>query len=183
MRWQHVMVLGNIKGALSMAAVLTLPSGFPHRDRLVTIVFGVTFVTLMMQALPFGKLLKLLKVTEAAADPAFEAAKMTLVAARRGQAELDDLLAAGLVSRRDHAERRAIFQRRVIDAEVALRGQRGEAARDHVVEASLLNAEKAAVLDAARRGLISQDTASAHANKIDGALLKLSTHGHDGEEI
>ena len=183
MRWQHVMVLGNIKGALSMAAVLTLPSGFPHRDRLVTIVFGVTFVTLMMQALPFGKLLKLLKVTEAAADPAFEAAKMTLVAARRGQAELDDLLAAGLVSRRDHAERRAIFQRRVIDAEVALRGQRGEAARDHVVDASLLNAEKAAVLDAARRGLISQDTASAHANKIDGALLKLSTHGHDGEEI
>ncbi len=63
MRWQHVMVIGNIKGALSMAAVLTLPEDFPYRERLVTIVFGVTFVTLVMQALPFQRILRALKVT------------------------------------------------------------------------------------------------------------------------
>lgn len=33
-RWQHVMVFGNIKGALSMAAVLALPEDLPYRDRL-----------------------------------------------------------------------------------------------------------------------------------------------------
>jgi CPA1 family monovalent cation:H+ antiporter len=49
-KWQHVMVFGNIKGALSMAAVLALPATLPHRERLVTIVFGVTFVTLVTQA-------------------------------------------------------------------------------------------------------------------------------------
>ncbi len=38
MRWQHVMLAGNIKGALSMAAVLALPQGLAHRDRLITIV-------------------------------------------------------------------------------------------------------------------------------------------------
>lgn len=32
-RWQHVMVFGNIKGALSMAAVLALPEDLPYRDR------------------------------------------------------------------------------------------------------------------------------------------------------
>src|SRR5262245_53046743 len=47
--WQHVMVLGNIKGALSMAAVLALPADLPHRARLVNIVFGVTLVTLVTQ--------------------------------------------------------------------------------------------------------------------------------------
>ena len=41
-RWQHVMVFGNVKGALSMAAVLSLPQGIPYRDRLIAIVFGVT---------------------------------------------------------------------------------------------------------------------------------------------
>ena len=41
-RWQHVMVFGNVKGALSMAAVLALPADLPYRDRLVAIVFGVT---------------------------------------------------------------------------------------------------------------------------------------------
>ncbi|HVJ94879.1 MAG TPA: sodium:proton antiporter, partial [Labilithrix sp.] len=55
LRWQHVMVFGNIKGALSMAAVLALPASMPNRARLVTIVFGVTFVTLMLQALPFRR--------------------------------------------------------------------------------------------------------------------------------
>ncbi len=62
-RWQHVMVVGNIKGSLSMAAVLALPEALPNRDRLVTIVFGVTFVTLVTQALPFKKLLVWLGVT------------------------------------------------------------------------------------------------------------------------
>jgi CPA1 family monovalent cation:H+ antiporter len=180
MRWQHVMVLGNIKGALSMAAVLSLPADMPHRERLITIVFGVTFVTLITQALPFQRLLRLLKVTlsGSSAGAAVDAAKATLIAARRGQAELDDLLAAGLLSRKEHAERRAAFQRRIIEAEVVLRDPRGEAALDEVVEHSLLNAQKAALVDAARRGLLDAETASAHVNEIDRALMRPTDHHH-----
>ena len=46
-----------LKGALSMAAVLGLPQNVPYRDRLVAIVFGVTLVTLVTQALPFQRFL------------------------------------------------------------------------------------------------------------------------------
>ncbi|WP_437926043.1 cation:proton antiporter [Sorangium sp. So ce291] len=181
LRWQHVMLVGNIKGALSMAAVLSLPSDLPFRDRLVTIVFGVTFVTLVAQALPFARLLKFLRVATPSADAALDAAKATLIAARRGQAELDDLLAAGLVSRKEHAERRAAFQRRVIHAEAALQTPQGEAVRDHLTDLALLTAQKAAVLDAARRGLIAADTANAHANELDRAMVELPTaHEHEG---
>jgi CPA1 family monovalent cation:H+ antiporter len=178
MRWQHVMVFGNIKGALSMAAVLSLPSGMPHRDRLITIVFGVTFVTLMTQALPFQRILRLLKVafSGSPAGAPVDAAKATLIAARRGQAELDDLLAAGLVSRKDHAERRAAFQRRIIEAEVVLRDPRSEPALDAAVEHSLLNAQKAALVDAARRGLLDAETASAQVNEIDRVLMRVRDH-------
>ncbi|WP_437673540.1 cation:proton antiporter [Sorangium sp. So ce131] len=181
LRWQHVMLLGNIKGALSMAAVLSLPSDMPYRDRLVTIVFGVTFVTLAAQALPFARILRFLRVAMTTSDSVLDAAKATLIAARRGQAELDELLAAGLVSRKEHAERRAAFQRRVIGAEAALQTPQGEAVRDHLTDLALLTAQKAAVLDAARRGLIAADTANAHANELDRAMVELpTTHDHGG---
>jgi CPA1 family monovalent cation:H+ antiporter len=173
MRWQHVMVLGNIKGALSMAAVLALPQGLPYRDRFITIVFGVTFVTLMTQALPFRRILRGLGVVIGTADPEIDSAKAILVGARRGQAELTELLAAGLISRKDHAERRAGFQRQIIRAEGALRGPQGEVARDALADLALLNAQKTAVLDAARRGLIDEESATARVNELDRSLVQL----------
>jgi monovalent cation:H+ antiporter, CPA1 family len=177
LRWQHVMVLGNIKGALSMAAVLALPADLPYRSRLVTIVFGVTFATLVMQALPLRRLLRFLKVTLAASDLPVDAARATLVAARRGLAELEELLEAGLISRKENSRRRASFQRLVIDAEEVLRGPLGEAARDQIVDYSLLQAQKSAVLDAARKGLISVEAADAQVSAFDQALMKLSKEG------
>jgi CPA1 family monovalent cation:H+ antiporter len=176
MRWQHVMVFGNIKGALSMAAVLALPANLPHRDRLVAIVFGVTFVTLVTQALPFRKILVWLGVVSAGAERQIDAAKATLIGARRAQKELEELIEAGLISRKDHAERFAGYQRQVIEAERQLRGPKGEIARDHLADLALLTAQKSAVLDAARRGLISLEVAEAQVSEFDRALLDSTRH-------
>ena len=182
MRWQHVMVLGNIKGALSMAAVLALPAGLPHRERFVTIVFGVTFVTLLTQALPFRGILKRLGVASASKSPEIDRAKATLVEARRGQAELGELLEAGLISRRDHAERRATFQRQIIEAERALRGPAGTIARDALADVAILNAQKAALLEAGRRSLISDEIVHHRVNAIDRELMGLSESDKEGEK-
>ena len=176
MRWQHVMVFGNIKGALSMAAVLALPKDLPHRDRLVAIVFGVTLITLVTQALPFRKFLVVLGIVNSSLDNQIDNAKATLIGARRAQKELDELLGAGLVSRKDHAERWATFQRQIIAAERKLRGPRGEIARDHIADLALLTAQKSAVLDAARRGLIGMEVAEAQAGELDRALLESTQH-------
>lgn len=177
LKWQHLFVFGNIKGALSMAAVLALPGNLPYRERLIAIVFGVTFVTLVTQGLNFRGFLVFLKLgREENRD--IDMAKAALVAARRGQIELDELLAAGLVSRKEHAERRALFQRQVIAAETALRGPSGEDVRDHMADVSLLEAQKAALLDGARRGLFSTDTAEAHVANLDRELMKLHNEGH-----
>jgi CPA1 family monovalent cation:H+ antiporter len=179
-RWQHVMVVGNIKGALSMAAVLALPADLPNRERLVLIVFGVTFVTLVTQALPFKRILGLLDVVLRPVDVGIDRAKARLIQARRGQSDLDELLASGLVSRKDHAERRAAFQRLVIEAEGVLRSPKGEEARDHVADVSLLVGRKAALLDAAQRGLISGDVVEIEVNEIDRELLRLGGEGGHG---
>lgn len=180
MRWQHVMVVGNIKGALSMAAVVALPATLPFRDRLIHIVFGVTFVTLVTQALPFKKVLQWLDVVLRPVDITIDRAQGTLIAARRGQADLEALVASGLISRRDHAERRAAFQREVIQAEEVLRRPGGEQARGHVVDASLLLGRKAAILDAGRQGLVTPDVVSAMVEEIDRKLMHIteSEEGH-----
>ena len=161
LRWQHVMVFGNIKGALSMAAVLALPAGLPYRARLVTIVFGVTFVTLVTQALPF-------RAVPARAQGHARRARRRR-STRRGHADRGAARPGGArraargrarSRAREHAERRAAFQRVVIDAEAQLRTPGG--GRGATIASStraLLHAQKAALLDAARRGLVGSETA------------------------
>lgn len=169
-RWQHVMVFGNVKGALSMAAVLALPEPTPYRDRLIAIVFGVTLVTLLTQALPFRRFLTWLGVAGQIESREIDESRAVLISARRAQLELDQLLAAGLVSRPDHAERRAAFQRAIIEAERTLRGAGVRSHRDVVLPA-VLAAQKAALLDAARRGLITERTAGEHVAALDEQIL------------
>lgn len=172
LRWQHVMMLGNIKGALSMAAVLALPQTLPFRERLIAIVFGVTFVTLLTQALPFRRLLHLLGVVRNAADLQVERARGRLVAARSGQAELDALLAAGLVSRREHAERRAQLQREALDSERVLRETEIGGGALHL-ELAVLDAQRGALTDAARRGVVDASVIEEQLAAIDERILRL----------
>ncbi len=179
-RWQHVMVFGNIKGALSMAAALALPAALPFRHRLVTIVFGATFVTLLMQALPFRRVLYALGVASGSKDP-LDVARARLIAARRGQLELDALLETGLLSRREHAERRAAFQRVVIEAETELRTPEADAIDDVLIDGAVLSAQKAALLDASRRGLVATDTADREIAELDRRLLRM-TAAHEQEK-
>jgi len=170
-RWQHVMVFGNIKGALSMAAALALPASLVYRERLIAVVFGVTFVTLVTQGLPFRRVLLWLGVQVQTQNAGIELSRATLISARRGQTELDALLTDGLLSRKQHAERWAAFQRQIIAAERILRAPGAEAEPDHTSDLAVLTAQKTALLDAARRGIISTETAEARAAELDTEIV------------
>lgn len=180
LRWQHVMVFGNVKGALSMAAVLALPQEIAYRDRLIAIVFGVTLVSLLTQALPFRRFLGWLGVAGPAESSEIDESRAVLIGARRAQLEVDQLLAFGLISRHEHAERRAAFQRDIIAAERTLRTVARHSHGDVVLPA-VLAAQKAAILDAARRGLITERTASNHVAALDERLLEASTGDYSTE--
>jgi len=49
--WQHIFLLGGLRGALSMALALSLPLRLPHRDLLIAMVFGVVLFTIVIQGL------------------------------------------------------------------------------------------------------------------------------------
>jgi CPA1 family monovalent cation:H+ antiporter len=170
--------MGNVKGALSMAAVLALPATMPYRDRLVAIVFGVTLVTLVTQALPFKRFLTWLKVSGQDGGGEADECRAVLIGARRAQTELDSLVTSGLISRHEHAARWAGFQRDIIEAERTLR-RAGASPRVSVALPAVLTARKAAILDAARRGLITDRTAGAHVAALDEQLLRVTSLEHD----
>ena len=78
------------------------------------------------------------------------------------------------------AEQRAAFQRDIIGAERTLRSAIGHSHEDVVLPA-VLSAQKAAILDAARRGLITERTAGEHVAALDERFLEVTSGEHPTE--
>jgi len=56
--WQTVLVWGGLRGALSMALALSLPTRMPERPLILAMVFGVVLFSLLVQGLSIPMLLK-----------------------------------------------------------------------------------------------------------------------------
>jgi NhaP-type Na+/H+ or K+/H+ antiporter len=48
-RWAHVIFWSGLRGAVALAAALSLPADFPQRELLQEISFGMVLVTLLVQ--------------------------------------------------------------------------------------------------------------------------------------
>lgn len=68
--WRPVIALSGMRGALSVALVIGLPSDVPYRNELVDTVFGVVFVTLVAQGLTVGPVIARLKLALSAPNEA-----------------------------------------------------------------------------------------------------------------
>jgi CPA1 family monovalent cation:H+ antiporter len=57
LRWgeRHVLFWGGLRGAVALAAALSLPADFPHRDQLLAMTYGVVLFTLLVQGLTIAK--------------------------------------------------------------------------------------------------------------------------------
>lgn len=62
-RWQHVIVWGGLRGALSIALALSLPLDMPDRLELIMMTFGAVTLSLLLQGLTISSVLRALKVT------------------------------------------------------------------------------------------------------------------------
>jgi CPA1 family monovalent cation:H+ antiporter len=97
-RWQHILVWGGLRGSLSIALVLSLPTALEGRPRLVVMVFGAVIFSLLAQGLTISPLLRWLKLIET--DPGhkeFELLEGQLLAETAALTELENLRKRGLV--------------------------------------------------------------------------------------
>ncbi|MBC7969357.1 MAG: sodium:proton antiporter [Verrucomicrobia bacterium] len=186
LRWQHVLFLGNIKGSLSMALALSLPSTLPNREALIALVFGTVLVSLVGQGVSLPWLVRRLDLAPTSeAQQWIESLQSQLITAKAAQDELDTLLKTGVLSKSVYEEMRASYQVRIAAAERSLRDfynrrpdsltvASGRIARLDAIRRRLLLAEKDALNDALRKRVLSEDVVRSRVQAIDQQLLDLA---------
>lgn len=180
LRWQHVLVFGNIKGSLSMALAVAMPLTLTGRDFLIQLVFGSVLFSLVVQGLALPWLIRRLnlsRVSEVIQEA--EQLQIQLIAAKAAQEELANLLKLGVIPKAVYEELWASYQTRVAKSERVLRDLHNQADQSrnlgglHRVRRRLLLAEKVAVNTALRKGIVSEDLVQDYTKDINEKLLAL----------
>jgi monovalent cation:H+ antiporter, CPA1 family len=180
--YRHVLVWGGLRGALSLALVLslpfTLPDGtpFPDRPLLLGMTFGVVGASLLLQGTTMGPLLRRLGlVAEREEVDEYESmqgqlsaaeAAMHVFASQRDRGEISEVQFERLsAAYRRQQERLA---RQLAELGVAPDSRTGRRERSAARHAAL--AEKTAVHGLYQRGAISEETLRALDEEIDTRL-------------
>jgi CPA1 family monovalent cation:H+ antiporter len=177
--WQAPAVISwaGIRGAVSLAAALALPTNFPDRDLIVFLTFAVILVTLVGQGLTLPWLIRLLHVEDdGGADR--EDAKARIKAAEAALERLEELEAEGWV-RDDTAERtRGQYRFRTNRFRARYEGVDEDGVEDRSqqyqrLRRELLEAERQAVIRLRNEGTITEDVMQRVQRDIDLEDLRL----------
>jgi monovalent cation:H+ antiporter, CPA1 family len=185
LKWQHVLIFGNVKGSLSMALALSLPFTLPGRMQVITLVFSTVFVSFIGQGLSLSWLVKRLELLKPSSiRQKIETLQLNLIAAKAAQEELQNLLESGSLPKFLYEELFASYQARIASSERELRdlyNQRTTYSSNQLEEEQYLDslyrrlylAEKGAINDAIFKGLLPNDLARSYLQELDEKLLSL----------
>lgn len=176
LRWQSVLLWGNIKGSISMALALSLPLAYPGRNQLLAMTFGVVLFSLVVQGLtlkPFIRILKLENPHDFEAE--YEKNQAALLAAKAVQDELTKLFGQGMVPRAIHNQLRSRYQTYVAKANRELKTlvEQYPALEEKelkMLTQQMIRLERGVILGALRDRVIGEDAAKSLLEKLDARL-------------
>jgi monovalent cation:H+ antiporter, CPA1 family len=176
LRWQHVLVGGGIRGALSLALALGLSKTFPHREQILAMTFSVVAFTIIVQGLAIKPLLRVLGMA-GTQEGDYERARVRQIALLSAQAELDALLRSYAVSQPAYEQLRHELESRLaqVKADVAEIYGKDESRilpEIQMARGRLIAAERGAIERAVYDGLISRQTAAKMIEEADRQLDK-----------
>ena len=167
-----------------MVLALGLPADFPHRELLLDMTFGVVLLSILLQGLTMGPLLRLLGLRRARTDEekSHERQKAALEAAVGALAELDRVEAERTIDPPLLEQLRTEYRQRLEQAEEALRELHGRSSalgrdEERTARRRAILAERDAVIQAARHGAIAEDAVAQTLADIDQRLRTLSEEG------
>ena len=158
--YRHLMVWGGLHASIPIALVLGLPRGFPFREELRAMVFGVAAFSLVVQGLSMGRLVGALDVvTRTEAEELYQLLTGRLRAVDAALEAVGEFDRRGDLSPTVASEFREEYERERADLEDATDQLLSENPAIRSEEALLgerqvLTREKSAVMDALRTGLI-----------------------------
>lgn len=177
--WRHLLLWGALRGSLSMALALSLPSTLAGREEILITTFGVVLFTLLVPGLTIEPLVKLLKMNPC--DPklfAYKELKSVQMSNSKALDFLEGLKRQGSIT--DQAYVR--LKDEVIQSQLETRNSIDEL---HVADASiqriefqevkrnLLKVKKDYLIMLAREGLLSQESLDNLKLEIDQEIYKL----------
>jgi len=191
-RWQHVLFWGGLRGALSIALVLSLPNNLPGRAELGVMIFGTVIFSLLAQGLTISPLIKWLGL--ARLDPRmkeFELAHGRLLAESAALAELDNLRDRGMVTERVYNSMHSRLSQKQQElsrqlARVDVGDISVEALQKRRLLRHLINEKKTRLATLSREGLISESSHHDLNVSLDEELARLYeelSEGNDSEEV
>jgi CPA1 family monovalent cation:H+ antiporter len=176
MNWRHVLFWGGLRGAISLALALSLPQTLQYRGGLLLMAFGVVLFTLLAQGTTIQFLLEWLGLSERPEHVVAREMKLgRLYAAQAGMSRLIDLrhdgLLAGNVWNALRDEYRDTSQR-LSEEMIQLFDEYPDLEREVLLQArrEALRAERGALSDALRQGLISEHVYRALTVEVDRRL-------------
>jgi CPA1 family monovalent cation:H+ antiporter len=178
--WSAIVTWSGLRGTLSMVLALSLPVGFPHRELLLNMTFGVVILSILLQGLTMGPLLRLLGLRNVRTDAekSHERHKAALEAAVGALAELDRVEAERTMDPPLLEQLRSEYRQRLEHEEAALRelhGRSSELDRDEerTARRRAILAERDAVLQAVRHGALAEEAVAQTLADIDQRLRAL----------
>ncbi len=176
--WQHILVAGGIRGALALALALSLARNFPHRDKILAMTFAVVAFTIVFQGLAIKPLLRIMGMSTAGENP-YDLARVQQIAVSSARSELDEMLRNHLLSGPAYDQLRQELDKQLERAEGQVAELYGkDTARIlpeiHLAQRKLIAAERSAIEQAVRDGLISQHAANKMLEAADQQLGALS---------
>jgi CPA1 family monovalent cation:H+ antiporter len=176
--WQHVLVWGGLRGALSMALVLGIRADFPYRDSLIAATFGAVLFSLLVQGSTVGTLLRKLGLSGTAVivSPEVRSLEAELISVQGGLIEIERLRAAEAHPNWALQLLFVEYSARQTDLyaglETARPGYAAEMARNSSdSREAVLLAQKNALADARKNGMLNSDDTVPIASRIDAELL------------
>jgi CPA1 family monovalent cation:H+ antiporter len=178
--WQHVITWSGLRGAISLALALSLPTALgPDRDLLRVMAFGVVLFTLLAQGTTMGPLVRFLRVvTRRESETEYELRHARVTALRAAERHLENQVKQGMVS--GHAwhvlkpeleERTASLANAV--HEVLVANPELEAEEMRYARQELLRAQRGALLGLRRDGVISDEVLDKLSGEVDAELERL----------
>ena len=182
--FRHVMYWGGLRGAISLALALSLTAERVGSqsivDTLQLMTFGVVLFTLLVQGLSIERLISKLGMAAKPEQRVEQQRRQAHVyAARAGKRELDRLHNDGILADLQWRSLASVARADIDSGDEALRDHLSawpELEQEMVLQAraDMLRAERGAIADATRRGLISDEVQSEIVREIDDRAAALA---------
>ncbi|MBX7150818.1 sodium:proton antiporter [bacterium] len=179
LKWQHVLALGNLKGSLSMALVVSLPDTLVYKDFLTVLTFGVVFFSLIVQGTTLRPILRLFRLQTLSQDQIeFDKRQGMIISAKAVLASLKNDYERGLIHSTVYDSLREQYEFVVENSEqsIARLQVKNPTLADAHLQATyyqMLMLQRSVILNAQTQHILSEDAANELLTNFDQQMATI----------